>query len=62
MVMVKWKRLKIQNEILKEDKLIIEDLIVAAHNNAKAQLKTKTSEEISKTAGGFGIPGFKWPL
>ena len=48
--------------ILKEDKLIIEDLIVAAHNNAKAQLKIKTSEEISKTTGGFGIPGFKWPL
>ena len=35
---------------------------MAAHNNAKSQLKTKTAEEISKTAGGFGIPGFKWPL
>ena len=40
----------------------IEDLIVAAHNNAKTQLKSKTSEEISKAAGGLGIPGFKWPL
>ena len=38
------------------------DLIVAAHNNAKAKLKSKTTEEISKAAGGFGIPGFKWPL
>jgi DNA-binding protein YbaB len=47
---------------MKEDKAIIEDLIVAAHNNAKAQLKSKTSEEISKATGGFGIPGFKWPL
>ena len=56
------EKIEIQNEILKEDKLIIEDLIVAAHNNAKAQLKIKTSEEISKTTGGFGIPGFKWPL
>ena len=46
----------------KEDKSIIEDLIVAAHNNAKSQLKSKTSEEISKATGGFGIPGFKWPL
>ena len=45
-----------------ENKSIIEDLIVAAHNNAKSQLKIKTSEEISKTTGGFGIPGFKWPL
>jgi len=56
------EKIEIQNEILKEDKLIIEDLIVAAHNNAKAQLKIKTSEEISKTTGGFGIPGFKWQL
>ena len=56
------EKIEIQNEILKEDKLIIEDLIVAAHNNAKAQLKIKTSEEISKTTGGFGIPGFKWRL
>ena len=49
-------------EIIKEDKTIIEDLIVAAHNNAKNLLKTKTSEEISKATGGFNIPGFKWPL
>ena len=56
------QKIEISDEILKEDKSIIEDLIVAAHNNAKAQLKTKTAEEISKTAGGFGIPGFKWPL
>ena len=48
--------------IFKESKSIIEDLIVAAHNNAKLQLKSKTSEEISKATGGFGIPGFKWPL
>ena len=54
--------LDISKEILKEDKEIIEDLIKAAHNNAKSQLKTKTSEEISKATGGFGIPGFKWPL
>ena len=26
------------------------------------RLREKTNEEISKTAGGFGIPGFKWPL
>ena len=50
------------NEIMKEDKTIIEDLIKAAHNNAKSQLQSKTSEEISKATGGFGIPGFKWPL
>ena len=52
----------ISPEILKEDKTVLEDLIKAAHNNAKLELKSKTSEEISKAAGGFGIPGFKWPL
>ena len=55
-------KIYISPETLKEDKTIIEDLITAAHNNAKEKLKTKTSEEISKAAGGFGIPGFKWPL
>ena len=54
--------LDISSEILKEEKEIIEDLIKAAHNNAKSQLKLKTSDEISKATGGFGIPGFKWPL
>jgi len=54
--------LKISPETIKEEKSIIEDLIVAAHNNAKVQLKSKTSEEISKATGGFGIPGFKWPI
>ena len=52
--------LKISPETIREEKSIIEDLIVAAHNNAKVQLKSKTAEEISKATGGFGIPGFKW--
>ena len=56
------QKVEISDEILKEKKSIIEDLIVAAHNNAKAKLKNKTNEEISKATGGLGIPGFKWPL
>ena len=55
-------KIELSNEIIKEDKTIIEDLIVAAHNSAKSELKAKTTEEISKATGGFGIPGFKWPL
>ena len=55
-------KIDISSDIIKEDKSIIEDLIVAAHNNAKEKLKLKTTEEISKATGGFGIPGFKWPL
>ena len=55
-------KLDLSQEILNEDKTVIEDLVVAAHNNAKSKLKTKTSEEISKATDVFGIPGFKWPL
>ena len=55
-------KIDISSDIIKEDKSIIEDLVIAAHNNAKEKLKLKTTEEISKATGGFGIPGFKWPL
>ena len=56
------QKIEISNELLKEEKSIIEDLIVAAHSNAKNKLKDKTSEEISKATSDFGIPGFKWPI
>ena len=52
-------KVELSKEIIKEEKSIIEDLILAAHNNAKTLLKTKTSEEIAKVTTGFGIPGFK---
>ena len=55
-------KINLSEEVMKEDKVIIEDLILAAHNKAKSELKVKTSEEISKSTGGFGIPGFKWPF
>ena len=54
--------LKISDSLFKEDKTVLEDLVIAAHNNAKNNLKTKTSDELSKVTGGFGIPGFKWPI
>ena len=55
-------KIDISPEILREDKAILEDLIMAAHNNAKNQLKSRTTDEISKVTGGFGLSGFKWPL
>ena len=59
-----WEMVKLElsNETLKEEKMIIEDLIVAAYNNAKVQLKSKTKEEITKAAGGFDLSSIKWPL
>ena len=56
-------KLEISSEILKEEKSIVEDLIVAAHNDAKSKLKKRTSEEISKVTGGISLPpGFKLPF
>ena len=55
-------KIDISPETLKEDKTIIEDLIIAAHNNAKIKLKSKTTEEITKATGGLGIPGLKFPF
>tara|TARA_B100000963_G_scaffold336810_1_gene332210 strand:- start:45 stop:362 length:318 start_codon:yes stop_codon:yes gene_type:complete len=55
-------KILLNDKVLKEDKEIIQDLIIAAHNDAKEKLKSKTSEEISKATGGLGVPGFKWPL
>ena len=57
------KKVTFDDTLLKESKEIIEDLIVAAHNNAKSKLKKKTSEEISKVTGGIGLPPeFKFPF
>ena len=57
------KNIKIEESILREKKEILEDLIIAAHNDAKQKLKVKTSEEITKITGGIGLPpGFKFPL
>jgi len=57
------KKISFNDTVLKESKEILEDLIVAAHNDAKTKLKKKTSEEISKATGGVSLPsGFKLPF
>ena len=57
------KKISLDENLLKEPKEIVEDLIVAAHNDAKSKLRKKTSEEISKITGGVNLPpGFKFPF
>ena len=47
----------------KENQEIINDLIIAAYNNAKENLKKKSAEELSKITGGLNIPlDFKIPF
>ena len=56
-------KLYISPETMKENKEILEDLIIAAHGDAKQKLKTKASEELSKITGGISLPpDFKWPF
>ena len=57
------KKISLDENVLKESKEIVEDLIVAAHNDAKSKLKKKTSEEILKVTGDVSLPpGFKLPF
>ena len=57
------KKITFDDSLLKESKEIIQDLIIAAHNQAKTNLKTKISEEMQKITGGVQLPpGFKLPF
>ena len=50
------KSIFISDKAKKEEQTIINDLIIAAYNNAKENLKKKSAEELSKVTGGMNIP------
>ena len=57
------KSITISEEAKKESQEIINDLIKAAYNNAKENLKKKSAEELSKVTGGLNLPlDFKLPF
>ena len=57
------KSIEISNEAKKESQEIINDLIIAAYNSAKENLKKRSSEELSKVTGGLNLPSdFKLPF
>ena len=42
---------------------ILEDLVLAAHNDAKEKVQQKTADEMSSITGGLKMPqGFKMPI
>ena len=57
-------RLEIDPSLLKpEEKDILEDLIVAAHSDAKNKSETMMAEEMKSVTGGLPLPpGFKLPF
>ena len=57
------KSIEITEAAKKENQEIINDLIIAAFNNAKENLKKKSAEELSKVTGGLNLPlDFKLPF
>ena len=50
------KSIIISEAAKKENQEIINDLIIAAFNNAKENLKKKSADELSKITGGFDLP------
>ena len=57
------KSIIISDKAKQEDREIINDLIIAAYNNAKENLKKKSAEELSKVTGGLNLPlDFKLPF
>lgn len=46
-----------------EDKEMLEDLVVAAHNDAKAKIEVVMQDEMQKVTGGLNLPpGMKFPF
>jgi hypothetical protein len=58
------KRVAIDRTIIRpEEAEVLEDLIAAAHNDAKAKLEASVKEEMAKMAEGLGLPpGLKLPF
>tara|TARA_B000000609_G_C24094310_1_gene304781 strand:+ start:160 stop:480 length:321 start_codon:yes stop_codon:yes gene_type:complete len=57
------KSILISESAKKESQDIINDLIIAAYNNAKENLKKRSAEELSKVTGGLNLPpDFKIPF
>ncbi|MEP4751506.1 MAG: YbaB/EbfC family nucleoid-associated protein [Nitratireductor sp.] len=58
------KQLRIDPSLFKEDDVeILEDLIVAAHNDAKAKAEALMQEKTKELTAGLPIPpGFKLPF
>ena len=57
------KKIEINEETKKENLEINNDLIIAAYNNAKDNLKKKSAEELAKVTGSLNLPpDFKLPF
>ncbi|MEZ5492106.1 MAG: YbaB/EbfC family nucleoid-associated protein [Gammaproteobacteria bacterium] len=57
------KEVRLADDLLKEDKAIVEDLIAAAVNDAVRKIEEMNKDALSSMASGFKLPeGFKFPF
>ena len=58
------KRIKIDPSVVDpSDVEVLEDLVLAAFNDAKSKVETTLQDEMSKLTGGLSLPpGFKLPF
>jgi nucleoid-associated protein EbfC len=57
------RRVTIENELLKDDKEMIEDLVAAAFNDANRKVEQAVQQKLSSVTGSMGLPaGLKLPF
>jgi DNA-binding YbaB/EbfC family protein len=58
------RRVAIDPALIKpEEQAVLQDLIVAAHRDAKSKVETVMAEQMSQVTGGLPLPpGFKMPF
>ena len=60
---LEMKKLEIDKSLVVADETdILEDLIVAAHNDAKNKVEAMMSDSMKNVTGGMNIPGLKLPF
>ena len=57
------KKISLDKSLINADEVdILEDLIVAAHNDAKNKVENMMNEGMKSVTGGMNIPGLKLPF
>jgi len=57
------KALKIDKSLISDDISVVEDLIIAAHNDAKGKVEYQTNAKMQELTAGLPLPpGLKFPF
>lgn len=56
------RSIDIQQDLMQDDKAVVEDLVAAAMNDAVRKVEEKTKEKMSGLSQGLNIPGLNLPF